>query len=211
MWGLRLGPFAQDLRSCELCTVADNGYKKKIREMTNAWKQIHRMKGFAEYLQVVQSDMEIIKQDFEKRNSELGKKIEQLEEEKLHLRLDMDFQKLETEKLRKGKNKAEKDLDSSKIDYKKLRLSMRTAGLGKTSKQWHQEIREENNKADRWERSLHYYQNRNTAVKLRASLSKIEEIKRRVEELETALQNCEIQIEFFEAKEECQKEQLHFY
>ncbi|MBA0754568.1 hypothetical protein Gogos_021710 [Gossypium gossypioides] len=67
------------------------------------------------------------------KNSEFGKKIEQLEEEKMHLRLDVDVQKLETEKLRKGKNKAEEDLDSLKTDYKKLRLSMRTAGLGKTS------------------------------------------------------------------------------
>ncbi|MBA0635673.1 hypothetical protein Godav_029669 [Gossypium davidsonii] len=74
-----------------------------------------------EYLQVVPSEIEIIAQDFEKRNSELRKKIEQLEEEKMHLRLDVDVQKLETEKLRKGKNKAEKDLDSLKIDYKKLR------------------------------------------------------------------------------------------
>ncbi|MBA0694369.1 hypothetical protein Goari_004677 [Gossypium aridum] len=57
-----------------------------------------------------------------------------MEEEKMNLRLDIDVQNLETEKLRKGKNKAEKDLDSLKIDYKKLRLSMRTAGLGKTSK-----------------------------------------------------------------------------
>ncbi|MBA0770640.1 hypothetical protein Gotri_019248 [Gossypium trilobum] len=58
--------------------------------------------------------------DFEKRNSELGKKIEQFEEKKLHLRLDVDVQKLEAEKLRKGKNNAEEDLDSLKIDYKKL-------------------------------------------------------------------------------------------
>ncbi|MBA0784664.1 hypothetical protein Gotri_026525, partial [Gossypium trilobum] len=64
-----------------------------------------------------------------------------MEEEKMNLRLDMDVQKLEVEKLRKGKNKAEKDLDSLKIDYKKLRLSMRTAGLGKTSEQWRKEIR----------------------------------------------------------------------
>ncbi|MBA0662418.1 hypothetical protein Goklo_006546 [Gossypium klotzschianum] len=85
-----------------------------------------------EYLQVVPSEIEIIKQDFEKRNSELGKKIKQLEEEKMHLRLDVDVQKLETEKLRKGKNKATEDLDSLKIDYKKLRLSMRIAELGKT-------------------------------------------------------------------------------
>ncbi|MFQ6624210.1 hypothetical protein Gotur_003636, partial [Gossypium turneri] len=69
----------------------------------------------------------------------------------MHLGLDVDVQKLETEKLRKGKNKAEEDLDSLKTDYKKLRLSMRTAGLGKTSEQWGQEIQEERNKADQWE------------------------------------------------------------
>ncbi|MFQ6659851.1 hypothetical protein Gotur_028585 [Gossypium turneri] len=70
-----------------------------------------------EYLQVVQLELEIIKQDFEKKNLELEKKIERLEEEKIHLRLDADVQK--------------------------------TAGLGKTSEQWRQEIQEERNKADR--------------------------------------------------------------
>ncbi|MFQ6661647.1 hypothetical protein Gotur_029740, partial [Gossypium turneri] len=72
----------------------------------------------------------------------------------MHLRLDTDVQKLETEKLRKGKNKAEEDLDSLKTDYKKLRLSIRTAGLGKSSEQWRQEIQEERNKTDRWERKF---------------------------------------------------------
>ncbi|MBA0688726.1 hypothetical protein Goari_006494, partial [Gossypium aridum] len=37
--------------------------------------------------------------------------------------------KVEAEKMRKGKNKAEEDLDSLKIDYKKLHFSMRTVGL----------------------------------------------------------------------------------
>ncbi|MFQ6658022.1 hypothetical protein Gotur_027466 [Gossypium turneri] len=87
-----------------------------------------------EHLQVVPSELEIIKQNFKKRSSELGKKIEQLEEEKMRLGLDVDIHKLEAEKLRKGKNKAEEDLDSLKTDYKKLRVSMRTAGVGKTSK-----------------------------------------------------------------------------
>ncbi|MBA0785773.1 hypothetical protein Gotri_006848 [Gossypium trilobum] len=108
---------------------------------------------------------------------ELGKKIKQLEEEKMHLRLDVDVQKLETEKLRKWKNKAKKDLESLKTDYKKLRLSMRTAGLGKTLEQ--------------------------------ASLSKIEEMKRRIEELDVVLQSREMRIEFLEVNEERQKEQLH--
>ncbi|MFQ6658217.1 hypothetical protein Gotur_027578 [Gossypium turneri] len=68
------------------------------------------------------------------------KKIEQMEEEKMNLRLDMDVQKLETEKLRKGKNKAEGDLDSLKTDYKRLGCSMKATGLGKTPEQWNQEI-----------------------------------------------------------------------
>ncbi|MBA0566836.1 hypothetical protein Golob_011612, partial [Gossypium lobatum] len=45
------------------------------------------------------------------------------------------------------------------------------------------------------EKSLHHYQNCNSAMELRASLSKFEEMKRRVEELEAVLQNCEIRIE----------------
>ncbi|MFQ6655048.1 hypothetical protein Gotur_025777 [Gossypium turneri] len=67
----------------------------------------------------------------------------------MNLRLDIDVQKLKTEKLRKGRNKAEEELDSLKTDYKKLRLSMRTVGLGKTSEQWGAEIREEKDKVDR--------------------------------------------------------------
>ncbi|MBA0877688.1 hypothetical protein Goshw_029760, partial [Gossypium schwendimanii] len=93
------------------------------------------------YLRVIPSELEIIRQNFERRNVELEKKIEQIEEEKMNLRLDVDVQKLKTEKLRKGKSKAEEELDSLKIDYKKLRRSMRTVRLGKTSKQWRAEIR----------------------------------------------------------------------
>ncbi|MBA0777373.1 hypothetical protein Gotri_005394, partial [Gossypium trilobum] len=86
-----------------------------------------------EHLRVVPSELEIIKQDFERRNTELEKKIEQIEKENVNLRLDVDVQKLEDDKLRKGKNKAEEELDSLKTDFKKLRLSMRISRLGKTS------------------------------------------------------------------------------
>ncbi|MFQ6657372.1 hypothetical protein Gotur_027082 [Gossypium turneri] len=107
-----------------------------------------------EYLRVVPIELEIIKQDFERKNAELERKIEQMEEEKVNLRLDVDVQKLEADKLRKGKNKAEEELDSLKTDYKKLRRSVRTVGLEKTSEQWREEIREERNKSDRWERKF---------------------------------------------------------
>ncbi|KAL1066749.1 hypothetical protein V6Z11_D12G082100 [Gossypium hirsutum] len=153
---------------CEFLYQGDN-YKKKVKEISQAWNQVHKMKRLAvgsmttleydewrrkrindnilelnlesvrpmeKYLQVIPSELETIKQDFEKRNLELEKKIERLEEEKMHLRLDVDVQKLEAEKLKNGKNKVEEDLDSLKADYKRLRVSMRTVGLGKTSEQW---------------------------------------------------------------------------
>ncbi|MBA0788558.1 hypothetical protein Gotri_024937 [Gossypium trilobum] len=49
----------------------------------------------------------------------------------MQLGLDVDVQKLKTDKWRKGKNKTEEELDSLKGDFKKLRKSIRTAGLGK--------------------------------------------------------------------------------
>ncbi|MBA0670049.1 hypothetical protein Goklo_024542 [Gossypium klotzschianum] len=144
----------------------------------------------------------------------------------MNLRLDVDVQKLEADKLRNGKNKAEEELDSLKTDYKKLRLSIRTAGLGKTLEQWREEIREERNKLDWWERkfqevqarnealekslsgsqkekgelkdivvelegSLRQHRSQNSVVELKANLSKIEEMKSKIEGLEAALRNCE--------------------
>ncbi|KAK5784263.1 hypothetical protein PVK06_038786 [Gossypium arboreum] len=204
---------------------------------------LESIQSIKEYLQVIPSELEIIKQDFEKRNLELGKKIEQLEEEKMHLRLDVDVQKLEAEKLRKGKRKVEEDLDSLKTDYKKLHMSMRTTGLGKTSEQWRQEVQREKAKADQrekrfhdararkntlkkslvegqderemlvaqvaeLEKTLHQHCGCNSDIELRASLSRIKDLKRKVEELESALQNCEFRIKFLESNKEQWKEQL---
>ncbi|MBA0700419.1 hypothetical protein Goari_021977 [Gossypium aridum] len=75
------------------------------------------------HLQVVPSELEIIRQYFERRTLDL------------------------------------------KIDYKKLRFSMRMARLGKTLEQWCQNIQEEKIKADRWERKFQEAQMRNETLK----------------------------------------------
>ncbi|MFQ6657249.1 hypothetical protein Gotur_027007 [Gossypium turneri] len=115
-------PATHGLAQCEFSYRGYN-YKKKVKEISQAWNQVHRMKRLdvgsmttpeygewrskrindnilelnsegvrpmEEYLQVIPSELEIIKQDFERRNLELEKKIEQLEEEKVHLKLDAD-------------------------------------------------------------------------------------------------------------------------
>ncbi|MFQ6668129.1 hypothetical protein Gotur_033894, partial [Gossypium turneri] len=122
-------PATQGLAECEF-SYKDDGYKRKARKMANAWNQTRRMK------RLVVGPMTT--SEYSEWNAELEKKIERMEEEKVNLKLDIDVQKLETEGLRKGKRKVEEDLNSLKTDYKRLRLSVRTAGLGKTSEQWRQ-------------------------------------------------------------------------
>ncbi|MBA0874658.1 hypothetical protein Goshw_020193 [Gossypium schwendimanii] len=140
-----------ELVECEFSYKGD-GYKNKIREMSNAWNLTRWMKRLAVGPMITPEYNEwwvrIINDNIPELSHEnkLEKKIEQMEEENMNLRLDVDVQKLEAEKLRKGKTKAEKDLDSLKTDYKKLRLSMRTVGLGKTSEQWREKIQEEKDK-----------------------------------------------------------------
>ncbi|KAG8488202.1 hypothetical protein CXB51_018399 [Gossypium anomalum] len=259
-------PATQGLAQCEF-SYKDDGYKKKVREISDAWNQTRRVKGFTaglmttpeyewwrgkrvndnipkpnqgstqpieEHLRVAPSELEIIKQDFERKSSEFGKKIEQLEEEKMRLGLDVDIHKLEAEKLRKGKNKAEEDLDSLKTDYKKLRKSIRT---------WRQEIGKEKTRADQWEkkfhdvrvqedvlkknllesqnekeklrarvaeleRLLHHHRSCNSVIELKANLSRIEELKEEIAKLETALQDSKIRVELLEANNEQYREQL---
>ncbi|MBA0673205.1 hypothetical protein Goklo_025225 [Gossypium klotzschianum] len=163
-----------------------------------------------EYLQVIPSELEIIKQDFKKRSSELGKKIEQLKEEKIRLGLEVDIHKLEVEKLRKGKNKAEEDLDSLKTDYKKLCLSIRTAvSLERSLLECQNEKARLKAPVAGLEKSLHQYRSRNSAIELRASLSKIEELKGKIRELEDALQNYELRVELLDRSNEQWQEQHH--
>ncbi|MFQ6653337.1 hypothetical protein Gotur_024780, partial [Gossypium turneri] len=155
-----------------------------------------------------------MKQDFERRNAELEKKIEQMEEEKMNLRLDADVQKLEAERLRKGKAKAEEDLDSLKADYKKLRfqeVQVQNEALNKSLSENQKEKGELENRVIELEGSLHRHRNQNSVMELRASLNRIEEMKERIEELETTLRNYEIQIEYLEANEDRQNEQLHYF
>ncbi|MBA0700699.1 hypothetical protein Goari_022555, partial [Gossypium aridum] len=154
-------PATQGIADCEF-SYKDDGYRKKIQEMSSAWKQTRRMKRLAmgpmttpEYYgwwarRINDNTLKLNHEDGQK-NADLEKRIEQMEAKKTNLRLDIDVQKLENDRLKKRKNKADEELGSLKTDYKKMRLSMRTAGLGKTSEQWRAEIQDEKDKADGWE------------------------------------------------------------
>ncbi|GMI64729.1 hypothetical protein HRI_000142200 [Hibiscus trionum] len=86
-----------------------------------------------ERLRVDPSEMEIVKHDFKKKYLMMESRLSGLENEKNQLKFGMQSQEREIERLRKGKGKAEEDLNNLRNDYKKLRASAKYAGLGKTS------------------------------------------------------------------------------
>ncbi|MBA0729974.1 hypothetical protein Golax_022638, partial [Gossypium laxum] len=163
-------PATHGLAQYEFSYRGDN-YKKKVKEISQAWNQARRMKmltvGSMTTLEYGEWRSKRINDNIPELNS---KDVRPMEEYLLYT----DVQKVEAERLRKGKNKAEEDLDSLKTNYKKLRLSMRTTGLGKTSEQWRKEIQEEKAKVGRWERKFQEAQLRNKALEKSLSESRSE-------------------------------------
>ncbi|KAL1165607.1 hypothetical protein V6Z11_A06G138700 [Gossypium hirsutum] len=135
----------------------EKNYKKKVQEIFDAWKQMRRMKRLA----IGSMKTPEYKGWLSKR---VNDNIPMPSLEDVHTTEEY-LQKLEAEKLREGKRKVEEDLDSLKIVYKKLGMSMRTTGLGKTSEQWRQEIQEEKNRVDQWEKRFHDARARESALK----------------------------------------------
>ncbi|MFQ6660406.1 hypothetical protein Gotur_028940 [Gossypium turneri] len=204
----RFIPTTPGLAKCEFSYKGD-GCKKKIREISNAWNQTRRIKrldvglmttpeynewwvrrindnipkpsqensqSIEEYLRVVTSELEIVRQDFETRNAGLEKKIEQMEEEKINLRLDMDVQKLEwREEIQEERNKA------NGWERKFQEVQARNEALEKSLLENRKEKSKLKGRVAELERSLHQYRNRNSVMELRASLSKIEEMKEIIE------------------------------
>ncbi|KAG8496366.1 hypothetical protein CXB51_007590 [Gossypium anomalum] len=146
-----------------------------------------------QYLRVMPLELEIMKQEFERRNLELEKRIAKLEEEKMYLSLDVDVQKMEVEKERKEKRKIEEDRDDLKEHYKKeqsqnLALEEENKGL-KT-------------KVTELGKSLRWHRNHDSTVELK-------ELKSKVKGLEVALHNGKLRIEQLEAQEDYLKGELH--
>ncbi|MFQ6657251.1 hypothetical protein Gotur_027007 [Gossypium turneri] len=87
-------PATHGLAQCEFSYRGYN-YKKKVKEISQAWNQVHRMKrldvGSMTTPEYGEWRSKRINDNILELNSEeLEKKIEQLEEEKVHLKLDAD-------------------------------------------------------------------------------------------------------------------------
>ncbi|MBA0756428.1 hypothetical protein Gogos_021930, partial [Gossypium gossypioides] len=152
-----------------------------------------------EHLQVIPSELEIVKQDFEKKSLELEKRIEKLEEGKVQRGLDVNVQKQEIQEEKIKANQCGKKFQDARVRedaLKKDLLESRNEKVGLRAQ------------VAKLERSLHQHRSRNSVIELKASLTKIEELKGKIEELEDALQNCELRVELFEMNNERWKEHL---
>ncbi|KAL1162669.1 hypothetical protein V6Z11_A07G218500 [Gossypium hirsutum] len=127
--------------------------------------KMEKVQPMEEYLQVIPSELDIMKQEFKRKNLELEKKIEKLEEEKMYLSLDVDLQKKEVEKFRKEKRKWQKEVQEEKARaeyWEKKFQEMRSQNLA---------LEKENKglktKVTDLGRSLHWHRNHDPTVELR--------------------------------------------
>ncbi|KAL4377666.1 hypothetical protein GQ457_02G041290 [Hibiscus cannabinus] len=186
-----------------------------------------------EHLQVNLSEMELAKQDFERKYFEMERQISGLTNERTQLKCQLESQEREMERLRKGKNKANEDLSGLQQDYKKICASAKYAGLGKSPSKWKVEIQGEKDKANHWEKRYRETSSRRLAleqeltkhraenVNLRGHVVELEEslqeyrdqsstvneenelLRSQIDDMETALQDCQGQIANFEEIREC--------
>ncbi|XP_016721749.1 calcium-binding and coiled-coil domain-containing protein 2-like [Gossypium hirsutum] len=155
--------------------------------------KMEEVRPMEEYLQVIPSELDIMKQEFKRKNLELEKKIEKLEEEKMYLSLDVGLQKKEVGKWQKKVQK-----EKAKVEYwEKKCQEMRSQNLA---------LEKENkglkSKVTELGRSLRWHQNHDPTVELK-------ELKGKVEDLEVALHDGELRIEQLKAQEYCLKQELH--
>ncbi|KAG8478262.1 hypothetical protein CXB51_028027 [Gossypium anomalum] len=219
-------PATQGLAQSDFSYKRDH-YKKRMREIYEAWKKPFCMKILTEGST---STLEYKGWFSRKINDNVPRPIlgvaRSLEES---LRVIPSELEREVEKVKKEKRKIKKNLDDLKTYYKKAQVTLKRVGLGRSSKQWQQEIQEEMVKTEYWEkkfqeiqshnqalkkenqalktkvaelgRSLHHHRSRNSVIEVKASLDKIEEMKHNIGRLEAALQDCELRIEQLEARE----------
>ncbi|XP_040932090.1 uncharacterized protein [Gossypium hirsutum] len=176
------------------------------------------------------SELEIMKQEFERKNLELEKRIAKLEEEKMYLSLDIDVQKMEVKKERKEKRKIEEDRDDLKEHYKKAQVSLRRAKIEGSSNQLQKEVQEGKVRVEYWEKNFQEMQSRNLALEeenkgLKSKVTELgrslrwhrnhdskdelKELKSKVEDLEAAFEEGKLQIEQLETQRDYLKGELH--
>ncbi|KAG8489443.1 hypothetical protein CXB51_017855 [Gossypium anomalum] len=204
-------------------------YKKRMREISEAWKKPFCMKILTEGLT---STLEY-KIWFSKRaNDNVPRPIlgvaRSLEESLRVIPLELEVMKQEFERknseLEKRMEKLEEeklclslDVNVQKMEVKKVKKEKKKIEEDRDDLKTHykkaQALEKENQglkvKVTELGRSLHHHRSRNSAAELKASLNKIEEMKHNIGGLEAALQDCELRIEQLEAREEQWKGELH--
>ncbi|KAK5793337.1 hypothetical protein PVK06_034480 [Gossypium arboreum] len=187
-------------------------YKKKIKEVSSAWNQTRRMKRVTAGLMTTP---EYDGCSFRVRNHKTG-----LRKEKFKVRekdrtiggrkdaFEVRCRYLENRgrEVKKGKKEGRRGLRQFEDRLQEVSDVDENCWIGKDIRASLVEGQDEKQmlvaQVDELEKALHQRRGRDFDVELRANLSRIKDLKAKVEELESALQNCELQIEFLESNNE---------
>ncbi|XP_016747166.1 intersectin-1-like [Gossypium hirsutum] len=184
-------------------------YKRKVSEVSSAWKKTCRLKGVAISPATTPKYVEWrgrrLNDNIPRPSMEGARPIEEylqvMPSELEIMKQEFERKSLEFEKRDGGREREERkeeDRDDLKEHYKRAQVSLRRARVGGSSDQLQKEVQEEKARAE----SLRWHQNHNSTVKLK-------ELKSKVEDLEVALHDGELRVEQLKAQEDYLKGELH--
>ncbi|MBA0851412.1 hypothetical protein Goshw_019409 [Gossypium schwendimanii] len=188
-------PLLRIWRAVGYASLLGEKYKMKVREILNIWNQTHKMKKFATNpMTTPEYNWWWSKRINDNIHSPSLENVRPIEEH-LQLGLDIDGQKLEAEKMRKGKNKAKDDLNSFKNGLLETSLVNKDYWVGQNvetivtrnprREEYSQSLGEKVEKTGlkarvaELERSLHQHRSRNSMTELKVSRAKNKELKRK--------------------------------
>ncbi|KAG8482646.1 hypothetical protein CXB51_023967 [Gossypium anomalum] len=145
-----------------------------------------------EYLRVMPLELEIMRQEFERKNLELEKKITKLEEEKMYLSLDVDVQKKEEDLQISYRKRSKKEKLEPNIGRESFRRCLALEEENKGLK----------SKVTKLGRFFRWHRSHDSTVELK-------ELKSKVDDLEMALNEGKLRVEQLKAQEDYLKGELH--
>ncbi|XP_012458328.1 uncharacterized protein LOC105779126 [Gossypium raimondii] len=152
----------------------------------------------------IPSELEIARHEFEREKAKMLRDISFLQEENYQLKIDVKIEKSRTEKVQKEVEVTRKDLRDLHLENKKLRGTIRNSGLGKASAEWKEELSNIKGGMEFWKAKAKKEEERaaramielrkkkveykTVTTELTASQSEHQELKGKIQSLESTLQ-----------------------
>ncbi|KAL1178318.1 hypothetical protein V6Z11_A03G089400 [Gossypium hirsutum] len=157
------------------------------------------------------SELEMARQEFEREKAKMSRGLSALQEENYQLKIEVQIERSRTKKVQREDEVVRNDLRDLHLENKKLRGTIKSSGLGKSSVEWKEELSNIKGGMEFWKgkamkeeekaaRAMIELRKKNVeykvvSAKVMTSQAKCQELKKRIRDLEGMLQDSQQQLD----------------